>query len=214
MTVMKTIRVAIYEDNVALRDILATIIRTSEGFELAGEFGHCIDAVRNTEAFHPEVILMDIDMPGRSGIEGVADIKRHFPETEVLMHTVFEDADKIFDAISAGATGYILKNKSLTSLLQYIREVYEGGAPMSPVIARKVLQRQSNSSQANATYGLSEKETRVVSHLAAGLSYKMVAEEMNISIDTVRSHVKKIYDKLQVHSVTEAVYKIYHERKT
>lgn len=211
---MENIKVAIYEDNQSLREVLSTIIRNSAGFELAGEFGHCVDAIQNTEAFHPQVILMDIDMPNKSGIEGVRDVKRKFPEVEVIMHTVFEDTDKIFEAIQAGATGYILKNNSLTSILQYIREVNEGGAPMSPAIARKVLAKQHGPQEPQkANFNLTEKELNVLKHLANGLSYKMVAAESNLSIDTVRSHVKKIYEKLQVHSVTEAIQKMYLQKK-
>ncbi len=211
---MENIKVAIYEDNQSLREVLSTIIRNSAGFELAGEFAHCLDAVKNTEAFKPHVILMDIDMPNRSGIEGVRDVKSHFPEVEVIMHTVFEDADKIFEAIQAGATGYILKNNSLTSILQYIREVHEGGAPMSPAIARKVLAKQHGPQEPLKTnFNLTDKELNVLKHLANGLSYKMVATESNLSIDTVRSHIKKIYEKLQVHSVTEAIQKMYLQKK-
>lgn len=211
---MENIKVAIYEDNQSLREVLSNIIRNSAGFELAGEFGHCLDAVKNTEAFKPAVILMDIDMPNRSGIEGVRDVKSHYPDVEIIMHTVFEDTNKIFAAIQAGATGYILKNNSLSSILQYIREVHEGGAPMSPAIARKVLAKQHEPQKPQKTnFNLTEKETNVLKHLANGLSYKMVAAESNLSIDTVRSHIKKIYEKLQVHSVTEAIQKVYFEKK-
>lgn len=211
---MEKIKVAIYEDNLSLREVLSTIIRNAQGFELAGEFGHCLDAVQNTVAFQPDVILMDIDMPDKSGIDGVKDVKNAYPAVEIIMHTVFEDTDKIFEAIQAGATGYILKNNSLTSILQYIREVHEGGAPMSPAIARKVLAKQHGPQEPQKTnFNLTEKETNVLKHLANGLSYKMVAAESNLSIDTVRSHVKKIYEKLQVHSVTEAIHKVYHGKK-
>ncbi len=211
---MEKIKVAIYEDNQSLREVLSAIIRNSEGFDLAGEFGHCLDAVQNTIAFQPDVILMDIDMPEKSGIDGVKDVKSVYPAVEIIMHTVFEDTDKIFEAIRAGATGYILKNNSLSSILQYIREVHEGGAPMSPAIARKVLAKQHEPQEPQKTnFNLTEKETNVLRHLANGLSYKMVAAESNLSIDTVRSHVKNIYEKLQVHSVTEAIHKVYHGKK-
>lgn len=211
---MDPIKVAIYEDNAGLRDVLSTIIRDADGFELAGEFGHCLDIVRNTEAYRPHVILMDIDMPDKSGIEGTRDVKRRFPDVEVIMHTVFEDEDKIFEAVRAGATGYILKRNSLSSILQYIRDVRQGGAPMSPLVARKLLGLYQQPSAATpADFGLSEKEAEILRHLANGLSYKMAAAECGISIDTVRSHVKRIYDKLQVHSVTEAIHKVYHGKK-
>ncbi|HMR88553.1 MAG TPA: response regulator transcription factor [Saprospiraceae bacterium] len=208
------IRVAIYEDNGGLREILASIIRESEEFELAGEFGHCLDVVQNTKAFAPEVIIMDIDMPGRTGIEGVMELKSHYPEVEVIMNTVFDDDDRIFNALKAGATGYLLKKNSLATLLTAIKDVKNGGAPISPSIARKVLQLPFAAGKGSeSTYNLSEREVEILKHLSKGLSYKMVAGEMIISIDTVRTYVKRIYEKLHVHSVTEAVHKVFIEKK-
>jgi len=211
---MQPIKVAIYEDNTGLRDILASIIRESEEFELAGEFGHCLDVVQNTEAFRPDVILMDIDMPGRTGIEGVKELKSNYPEVEVIMNTVFDDDDRIFNAIKAGATGYLLKKNSLSTLLTSIREVKAGGAPMSPSIARRVLSMPSLVSHQNTGEQLlSERELSILKLLSKGLSYKMVADELFISIDTVRTYIKRIYEKLHVHSVTEAVHKVFIEKK-
>lgn len=208
------IRVAIYEDNAGLRDILASIIRESEEFELAGEFGHCLDVVQNTKAFMPDVIIMDIDMPGRTGIEGVQELKSHFPEVEVIMNTVFDDDDRIFNAIKAGATGYLLKKNSLATLLTAIKDVKNGGAPISPSIARKLLQLPLATGKAKeSTYNLSEREIEILILLSKGLSYKMVAKELIISLDTVRTYVKRIYEKLHVHSVTEAVHKVFIEKK-
>lgn len=211
---MQPIKVAIYEDNTGLRDILASIIRESEEFELAGEFGHCLDAVQNTEAYRPDVILMDIDMPSKTGIEGVKEVKAKHPEVEVIMNTVFDDDDRIFNAIKAGATGYLLKKNSLSTLLTSIREVKAGGAPMSPSIARRVLSMPSLVSHENTgDHLLSERELCILKLLSKGLSYKMVAEELFISIDTVRTYIKRIYEKLHVHSVTEAVHKVFIEKK-
>jgi DNA-binding NarL/FixJ family response regulator len=133
------IKVAIYEDNTGLREVLATLIRESEETELAGEFGYCIDVLQNTRVFRPDVILMDIDMPGKSGIEGVKEVKAEFPEIEIIMNTVFEDDERIFLALQAGATGYLLKKSSLSQIISSIVDVKKGGAPMSPIIARKVL---------------------------------------------------------------------------
>lgn len=209
------IRVAIYEDNAGLREILASIIRESEEFELAGEFGHCLDVVQNTKAFSPEVIIMDIDMPERTGIEGVQELKSHYPDIEVIMNTVFDDDDRIFNALKAGATGYLLKKNSLATLLTAIKDVKNGGAPISPSIARKVLQLPfAIGNESEFTYNLSEREVEILKHLSKGLSYKMVAAEMIISLDTVRTYVKRIYEKLHVHSVTEAVHKVFIEKKT
>lgn len=209
-----SIKVAIYEDNAGLREILASVIRESSGFELAGEFGHCLDGIKNTAAFRPDVILMDIDMPGKSGIEGVKEIKKNFPETEIIMNTVFDDDDRIFQAIQAGASGYLLKKQSLDAMLQSIRDVKNGGAPMSPTIARKVLQQSREQRLGERMlHDLSDREMEIITLLAKGKSYKMVADEICISIDTVRSYIKRIYEKLHVHSVTEAIHKVFIEKK-
>jgi len=210
---MDIIKVAIYEDNVGLRDILSSVIRESEDFELAGEFGHCLDVVKNTEAFQPDVIIMDIDMPGMSGIEGVREVKIHFPDVQVIMNTVFDHDDKIFQALKAGATGYLLKKHSLADLLSSIKDVKSGGAPMSPSIARKVLELTISKTKAVSSFDLSERELEILNLLAQGLSYKMVAGKLNISLDTVRTYVKRIYDKLHVHSITEAVHKVFIDKK-
>lgn len=203
------IKVAVYEDNQALRETLAEIIRSSEGFELAGEFGHCLDVVNNCKAYQPDVIIMDIDMPGKSGIEGLKELKAAFPNIEVIINTVFDDDQKIFEAIKSGATGYLLKKNSLSTLMSSIREVHAGGAPMNPSIARKVLLLQQDKDVSPEIKNLSEKELIILNHLARGLSYKMISAECNISIDSVRTYIKRIYSKLHVHSVTEAVHKIY-----
>ena len=141
-------------------------------------------------------------------------MKMKFPDVEVIMNTVFDDDDRIFNAIEAGATGYLLKKNSLSNILTSIRDVVAGGAPMSPSIARKVLEK-SNSSQKDKSnnFGLTDRELLVLQQLAKGMRYKMVAEDCFISIETVRSYIKKIYTKLHVHSVTEAVHKVYIEKK-
>ncbi len=212
--VQKVIKVAIYEDNAGLREVLANIIRTSPDFELAGEFGHCLDIVKNTEAFHPHVILMDIDMPGISGIEGIKTLKKANLHAEVIVNTVFDDDDRVFDAIRAGATGYLLKKSSLANLLDAIKDVVNGGAPMSSAIARKVLAMTSDREKNKLMdSNLTDRELLVLTHLSRGLSYKMVAQEVSVSIDTVRGYIKRIYEKLQVHSITEAVHKVFIEKK-
>jgi DNA-binding NarL/FixJ family response regulator len=206
------IKVAIYEDNAGLREVLAKVIRTNTDFELAGEFGHCLDVVKNTEAFQPHVIIMDIDMPGISGIEGIKELRKANLKVEVIVNTVFDDDDRVFEAIKAGATGYLLKKSSLASLLESIKDVVNGGAPMSSSIARKVLSlTMKNQNDRHLETKLTDRELLVLTHLSKGLSYKMVAEEVSISIDTVRGYIKRIYEKLQVHSVTEAVHKVFIE---
>ncbi|MFZ1705121.1 MAG: response regulator transcription factor [Saprospiraceae bacterium] len=207
------IKVAIYEDNAGLREVLASIIRDSLEFELAGEFGHCLDIVKNTTVYHPEVILMDIDMPGMTGIQGVKELKKHFPDVEVIMNTVFDDDDRIFHALQAGATGYLLKKNSLATFLNSIKEVKSGGAPMSPSIARRLLQLSVSNNSEAFNFELSDREMEILQLLSKGNSYKMVAENLFISIDTVRTYIKRIYEKLHVHSVTEAIHKVFIEKK-
>lgn len=203
------IKVAIYEDNESLRDTLASIIRASPEFELAGEFGHCLDALKNTAAYEPNVVLMDIDMPGKSGIDGLKEIKNKYPDVNVIINTVFEDDERIFQSIKNGATGYLLKKNSLTSLIQSIKDVHEGGAPMSPYVARRVLDMQHEINKKNYLQLLSDREKEILDLLAKGHSYKMVASALYISIDTVRTYIKRIYEKLHVHSITEAVHKVF-----
>ena len=207
------IKVSIYEDNIGLREVLTSVIREDKEFVLAGEFGHCLDVIQNTKVYEPDVIIMDIDMPGKSGIEGVKEVKKHFPQVEVIMNTVFDDDDRIFEAIKNGATGYLLKNNSITNLKEAILQVKNGGAPMSPTIARKLINlQQTNTRKENQDFKLSEREFQVLKLLSKGMSYKMIAEELILSMDTVRSHIKKSYEKLHVHSVTEAIHKVFIEK--
>ncbi|HOY05863.1 MAG TPA: response regulator transcription factor [Saprospiraceae bacterium] len=209
------IRTLIYEDNSDLRGALAALIGGTEGFELSGAFDNCVNVVEQVAALHPDVVLMDIDMPGMSGIEGVARLKKVHPQVEALMLTVFEDDDRVFEAVCAGAGGYLLKKTSPLRILDALREVTEGGAPMSPVIARKVLQLfPGKPAERDADLDkLTAREMEVLKTLSRGFSYKMVAAELNISIETVRTYVKRIYEKLQVHSVSEAISKVFLKNK-
>ena len=201
------IRIGIYEDNESLRDALSLLVQTTDNFELAGAYGDCLNIEQQIATHRPHVVLMDIDLPGMSGIEATLRLHRQFPETDVLMLTVFEDDDYVFEAIRAGATGYLLKKTAPSRILAAIQEVYEGGAPMSPGIARRVMQSMHQSTAPNDLDQLTPREATILSLLAAGNSYKMVAAEAGISIDTARTHIKRIYEKLHVHSVTEAVAK-------
>ncbi len=207
---MAEIKVSIYEDNTGLREVISNIISNTTGFELVGAYSNCLDIITNTNENLPDVILMDIDMPGKTGIEGVLEIKPLFPNVEVIMNTVFEDDERLFKALQAGATGYLLKKNSLSALLESIKDVYSGGAPMSPVIARKVLKLPfAEGKSNNVINNLAERELEILKLLSKGLSYKMVASELFISIDTVRTYIKRIYEKLHVHSVTEAIHKVF-----
>lgn len=201
------IRVSIYEDNQSLRDALSLLVQTTDNFELRGAYGDCGQLEQQIAIHRPHVVLMDIDLPGVSGIEATLRLRRQFPETDVLILTVFDDDDRVFNAIQAGATGYLLKKTPPTRILAAIQEVYEGGAPMSPGIARRVMKSLHRSTDPNDLDQLTPREAAILALLAAGNSYKMVASEAGISIDTARTHIKRIYEKLHVHSVTEAVAK-------
>jgi len=206
---MKEIRVAIFEDNRSLREGLFNLLESSEGFTCAGAFAHCERVVENIEETHPDVILMDIELPVVTGIEAVKQIREKFPDIKILMETIFEEDDKIFQSICNGAQGYILKNTPPGQILVAIKEIFEGGAPMSPIIASKVLRlfKTNLSEHADESYRLSAREKEILKCLVEGMSYKMIADTCFISADTVNGHIKNIYKKLQVHSKSEAVVK-------
>jgi len=207
------IKILIYEDNPQLREGLTMLINGSEGFEVLAAYKNCNNVVDEVQAWKPDVILMDIDMPGTNGIEGLKQIRAVGSEVKILMLTVFDDNKNVFDAIKAGASGYILKKTAPARLLEYIAEAASGGAPMTSSIATQVLKMFSESNKdSGEDYNLSDREKQVLSLLVNGYSYKMIAAEMNISIDTVRSHIKKIYEKLHVNSKSEAVAKAFKDK--
>lgn len=212
-----SLRIALFDDNKNIRESINLLLATEPEFDVVGSFSHVLDCVDDVRQCRPDLVLMDIEMPGMNGIEAVNAIKKEFPHVQILMQTVFEDDDRVFDSICAGASGYILKNHLNTKLVEAIRELQFGGSPMSPSIARKVL----NKMQSVATiikpeeapdYHLSPREKEVLSCLVNGLSYKMIAADLHISYETVRSHVKKIYEKLHVASLTEVVAKAINQR--
>src|SRR6478735_4018177 len=210
---MSGIKVIIFDDNDPLRDSVAMLLQETEDFALAGAYAHCLDVIENITNTKPDVVIMDIDMPGMNGIEGVKLIRKNFPAVQILMLTVFDDDEKVFAAIKAGANGYILKNIEPQRLLHAISEVYNGGAPMTPGIAKKVLQQfQTILPEEEKDYHLSIREKEVLGLLVDGLSYKMIAAKLNITYDTVRAHMKKIYEKLHVASMTEAVAKAINQK--
>lgn len=201
------IRVTIFEDNQSLRVGLYHLINGSEGYECVGTFENCSGLMKNIKDTKPDIVLMDIAMPGMNGIEAVKMIRTKYPDLKILMQTIFQDNEKIFDSILAGANGYILKNTSPTGILEAIKEIIDGGAPMSPSVATKVLKMVSQQTPVpkGDSFNLSGREIEILRCLVKGMSYKMIADACKISIDTVRAHVKNIYEKLQVHSKTEAV---------
>lgn len=201
------IRVTIFEDNNSLRQSLYQLVNGSEGFKCVGAFEDCLDIYKNIEDTKPDVVLMDIEMPGINGIEAVGMLREKYPGLKILMQTIFEDSEKIFNSILAGASGYILKNTSPSRFLDFIKETFEGGAPMSPSVATKVLKmmaEQAPYAKVN-NFNLSEREKEILSCLVKGMSYKLIADACFISIDTVRSHIRNIYEKLHVHSKGEAI---------
>lgn len=202
-------RVAIFDDNAKRREGLQLLVDSLSEHTWVGSFEDCSNVLENVNECNPDLILMDIDMPKVNGIEGVERIRKSNNEVKILMQTVFEDDEKVFAAICAGADGYILKQAEASKLLEAIDEVLDGGAPMTPVIARKVLQlfSKQNRKAANKDFDLTKREQEILEYLVKGYSYKMIAEACFISYPTVNTHVSKIYKKLQVESAAGAVSK-------
>lgn len=200
------IRVLIFEDNLSLRHSLYQLINGSEGYTCVGAYENCSQLLKNVEDNKPDVVLMDIQMPGINGIEAVKILREKFPNLKIMMQTIFDDSDKIFQSIYAGASGYILKNTSPIRFLEFIKETYEGGAPLSPSVAAKVLKMITQHDPPSIEdFNLSDREKEVLSFLVKGMSYKRIGETCFISIDTVRTHIRSIYEKLHVHSKGEAI---------
>lgn len=208
------IKVVIYEDDLNFRETLAILVRGTEGFELRGAFENCNDVAKQVAKLQPDVVLMDIHMPGTDGLEGLKIIRGNAPATQVLMFTVFDDNEKIFQAICNGASGYLLKKTPPAKILEAIEDAYNGGAPMTSSIAKKILQMFPKTPARSAEIDkLSSREQEILQLLMNGFSYKMIAAELNITIETVRTHIKRIYEKLHVHSAQEAINKIFPDRR-
>ena len=209
------IRVLIYEDNLDLREGMTFLLQATPGLSLIGAFADTANLEMQIPGLKPDVIMMDIDMPGRSGLDATLVVKALRPEAQVLMLTVFDDEEKIFQAIRNGASGYLLKRTPPSEIISAIFDVYKGGSPMTSSIARRVLhffQQQTPVARKEQDYHLSPREQDILNSLVKGYSYKLIAEEHFISMDTVRSHIRHIYEKLQVNSKTEAVLKALRER--
>jgi DNA-binding NarL/FixJ family response regulator len=208
------VNVVIFDDNESRRNSLSILINQADKMKCINAFENCIDVVQKVASVKPDVVLMDIDMPQVNGIEGVRLLRKSFPNLCIIMQTVFEDDDKIIDAITAGANGYILKRTHPLKIVEAINEVMDGGAPMTPSVAKRVLELfQRNPGQAiKVDYNLTDREKGILSDLVKGLSYKMIADKNHISVYTVNAHIRKIYDKLQVHSVAEAVSKAINQK--
>ena len=213
------IKISLYDDNDSLLESLMYLIKGTHDFELCHASTNASNVIADCEKICPDVILMDIDMPCMSGIEATMLVKNAFPDINVMMLTVFEDKNKIFDALCAGATGYMLKKSSAIELIEAIEELHKGGSPMSSGIARKVLEYFSNPANGikkdnidKDKYQLTTREREILQRLLAGDSYKMIADKCFVSIGTVYSHINNVYKKLQVNSKSEAVIKALKER--
>lgn len=202
------IKIVIYDDNASRRESLDLLLQSYNDFIVQGAFNDCSNVEDEINSLQPDIVLMDIEMPNVDGISGVKIINRLFPNVKVIMQTVFEDDEKIFDALRFGASGYILKKTDPSKIIEAIREVMNGGSPMTPSIATRVLKFFRDKGAVDTqNFGLTTREMDILQHLVDGKSYKMISSDLNISYHTVNSHVKKIYDKLQVNSVSEAVSK-------
>jgi len=201
------IKVAIVEDNKDLRETFKDLIASNQNYELVGVFANANTIIKDITNCKPDVVLMDIQMPGTSGIEAVKILIQKFPDLKIVIQTVFEDNDHILEAICNGASGYLLKKSSPQEYLDAVSDVMKGGAPMTNTIAKKVLSifRSSQEKKLNVSFNLSNREIEILDYLVKGLSYKMIADKCGITYDTVRFHIKNIYSKLHVESMTEAV---------
>ena len=202
----------LYEDNDSLRESLVNLLGLSKDLLLLGTFGRADAVIRQVEELHPDVILMDIDMPGINGIEAVRRVRTVNKKVQIIMLTVFDDNRHVLDAICAGASGYLLKKHLSDHLPDAIRQVLQGEPPMSPGIARMIINSMQEQGVRPAMkpavdYGLTNREKEILAHLSKGKGLKLMASDLSISIDTVRTHIKNIYEKLQVHSQAEAVSK-------
>jgi DNA-binding NarL/FixJ family response regulator len=202
------IRVAIVEDSPAIREGLSLLIDGSEGFSCRQAYTSAEDAIKHIPQSPPDVVLMDINLPGISGIEAVRQLKLKCPATQFMMCTIYENDEHIFESLKVGANGYILKKTAPAKMLESITEIFNGGSPMSGQIARKVITAFQTVPRKDEE-GLSDRELEIVDALAKGYRYKEIADRYFVSIETVRSHIRNIYEKLQVHSRTDAINKVY-----
>jgi DNA-binding NarL/FixJ family response regulator len=206
----RPIRVALVEDDPQVRDGLHVLIDNSETCICVAAFGSAEDTLERLPALDVDVVLMDIQLPGRSGIECIGELKRRLPKLQIMMLTVFEDHDRIFQSLAAGASGYLLKQTPPDKLLEAISDLHRGGAPMSTQIARRVVEFfQQAAPSGDAAAGLSPREKEIIALLAKGYLYKEIAGQLRLSVETVRTHIHNIYDKLHVRSRTEAVMKVF-----
>ncbi len=206
------IRVSIYDDDEKLRSLLVLLIKSDPDMEVVGDYMNCQHVTTDLVNDKPDVMVLDIDMPTVNGIQGIERIKSHAPQIRVLMHTAYQDDDRLFSCISAGADGYLLKKDSPVQLIEAIKEIHRGGSPMTPSIARKILETFRQNTAPINDYEISMRERQILELLAKGNSYRMIGIECSISSETVRRHLQSVYTKLHVKCGTEAVAKAIRER--
>ncbi len=199
-------RIVIVEDDPLLIESLPLLLTGDEGITVTGAFRSAEDAMKGLRSANPEIMITDIGLPGMSGIELIKKAKESMPELEIIAHTVFEDRERVFSAIKAGASGYMLKGSSPRELIESIHALHNGGAPMSPKIARKVIQEFQDETTGDQ-FLLTQREKEIVKLIEEGLTYKEIAEELGISIHTVHTHIKNTYEKLQAKNRSDAIYK-------
>ncbi|HEY4148408.1 MAG TPA: response regulator transcription factor [Chitinophagaceae bacterium] len=204
--------ILLYEDNSDLRESVCSLLKQAGGYEVLGAFANGAQVESQVKECNPDVILMDINMPGVNGIEAVKKVRSVNRKVQIIMLTVFDDNEHVFMALSAGANGYLLKKYISDKLIDAIEEVVQGGAPMSPAIARMVIDNMQQRQQLKDSYKLTDREKEILQLLSRGNSFKMIAGGLGLSIDTIRTHVKHIYEKLQVNSQIEAVSKALNEK--
>lgn len=207
-----TTSLLIFEDNSQLRQSLQILLDDGEFFSVKGAFEHCLEAEKEVLNHQPDLVVMDIDMPGRTGAEALQAIKSLRPDTRIVIYTVFDDEERIFECLCSGADGYLLKHTPPAKLLSALQEAMEGGSPMSPQVAGRVFRYFRDQGLKADAYNLSAREKEILQYLIKGNSYKMIADRCFISLDTVKKHLQNIYTKLHVSCGTEAVAKALKER--
>lgn len=204
----ETIRISVIEDDDQIRNMFIILLEGTPGFRCVSSYANAEDALADIPRKQPDIVLMDINLPGMNGIACTLELKKQLPELDIMMLTVYEDSDHIFDSLKAGAVGYLLKSTSPSDILEAVREAVRGGSPMSAQIARKVTQSfHQPVGKSPQLESLTDREQEILSLLASGYMYKEIADRLTVSIDTVKTHIRHIYDKLQVRTRTEAVVK-------
>ncbi len=209
---MSPIKICIVEDLKEVREGMVSLLSLDERFEVLAAFTNAEVAEEELPAWQPDIVIMDINLPGMSGIDCIKKVKSLCPSTQFIMFTIYENDEKVFDALSAGASGYLLKRTALARIVEALIELHEGGAPMSTQIARKVINRLRVNEVHDDLLLLSARENEVLQLLSKGLLYKEIAEKLGISVGTIRQHIHKIYEKLHVQNRTEAINKAYGKR--